>query len=148
MNLVKGVNIPLRLRVNGEERAGSFALACACNGRFYGGGFNPVPDAEPDDGFLDLLVVKAVSRLKFLTLVGKYAKGRYAEMKDVIAHYRCTEAEFESAAPIPVNVDGELETAAKIRFRLIPGGVRFIVPRAAAFARARQQGAGLREQGA
>lgn len=138
VNLAKGVNCPLRLRVNGEERSGSFALACACNGRFYGGGFNPVPDAEPDDGLLDLLIVKAVSRLKFLTLVGKYAKGRYAEMKDVITHVRCTEAEFESEAPIPVNVDGELETASRILFKVIPRGIRFIVPRASAFARARQ----------
>ena len=140
VNLVKGVNAPLRLRVNGEEDAGFFALACACNGRFYGGGFNPVPDAEPDDGLLDLLVVKAVSRLKFLKLVGKYASGRYAEMQEVITHYRCTEAEFESAAPIPVNVDGELVTASRITFRVLPAAVRFIIPKDAAFAVSRQQG--------
>ena len=32
-------------------------LVCVCNGRFYGGGFNPTNDARPDDGYMDVLIV-------------------------------------------------------------------------------------------
>ncbi|MFQ7452458.1 MAG: hypothetical protein ACLRNQ_14870 [Flavonifractor plautii] len=46
----------------GDHRRGAsageaFTLICACNGRYYGGGFNPCPDAVPDDGLLDFVVV-------------------------------------------------------------------------------------------
>ena len=137
VHMVKGINRPLRIKIDGEELEGSFALVCACNGRFYGGGFNPVPEAEPDDGLIDFLVVKAVSRLQFFRLVTKYAKGRYAELSKYITHYRCTEAEFESDEPIPVNLDGECLFSDKPSFRIIPGGLNFIFPKNAAFTRER-----------
>ncbi len=133
VNLIKGINKPLRLKVNGETLDGEFALVCACNGQYYGGGFNPVPDAEPDDGFIDLLAVSKVSRARFLALVGKYAKGRYAEMTEVIRHFRCREAEFQSPETIPVNVDGECVMTAASSFRIVPGGLRLIVPEGAEY---------------
>jgi diacylglycerol kinase family enzyme len=62
-------------------------MVTACNGRYYGGGFNPVPQAEPDDGILDFLIVKEVSRLNVASMVGKYSKGRYAELPEIITYY-------------------------------------------------------------
>ena len=137
VNVVRGINSPLRMKINGEELDGEFALVCACNGRFYGGGFNPVPDAEPDDGYIDVLVVNKVSRLRFMSLVGKYAKGRYAEMGSLITRYRCTEASFESPETIPVNLDGECVFSKTPYFRIVPGGVNFIAPAASKFAGSR-----------
>ena len=37
--------------------------------------FNPVPEAEPDDGLLDVLVVEKVNLLQVATVVGHYQKG-------------------------------------------------------------------------
>ena len=74
--IVQGIHRPYRVTIDGERLPGeAFTLICACNGRYYGGGFNPCPDAVPDDGLLDFVVVPAVSRLTILTLIGKYAKG-------------------------------------------------------------------------
>ena len=47
-----------------------------CNGRYYGGGFMPVADARMDDGRLDTLIVRRVSRAKFLRLAPAYARVR------------------------------------------------------------------------
>ena len=49
-------------------------MICICNGRWYGGGFNPVPEAEPDDGLLDVLLVKKVTLLQVPGVIGGYQK--------------------------------------------------------------------------
>jgi diacylglycerol kinase family enzyme len=106
----------------------SFALVCACNGRFYGGGFNPVPEAMPDDGIIDFLIVKAVTRFKFLSVVSKYAKGRYKEIDDIITHIRGHNMKIESEKELAVNIDGELIMAKDITFTIIAGGVNLFFP--------------------
>ena len=50
--------------LDGQSLTGSFVLASVCNGRYYGGGFMPVAEARMDDGVLDTLVVRKVSRLR------------------------------------------------------------------------------------
>ena len=133
INFIKGITEPLRVVCNGKLYYGEMSLICACNGRFYGGGFNPVPDARPDDGMIDFLIVKGVSRLTFAKLVGKYAKGKYADFPKYITHVRSSAMEIESEKEIIVNVDGEAIRAKKISLKMIPGGVNFIFPKAMQF---------------
>ena len=128
VNFVKGISEPLRVICGGKLYYGDMTLICACNGRFYGGGFNPVPDARPDDGLIDFLIVKQVSRLTFAKLVGKYAKGRYAEFPKYITHVQAASMDIESEKEIVVNVDGEVIRGKKISMKMIPGGVNFIFP--------------------
>ena len=57
INLIKGINRHYRVEMDDETYEGSLAMICIANGRWYGGGFNPLPEAEPDDGLLDVLLV-------------------------------------------------------------------------------------------
>ena len=50
VNVIKGIHEHYVIEVNGERIDGRQTLICACNGRFYGGGFCPVPTADPTDG--------------------------------------------------------------------------------------------------
>ncbi len=133
INLFKGVNRKLKLSYEGREHSGCYALICACNGRYYGGGFNPVPDAVPDDGIIDFLIVKNVSRLKFLKLVGNYAKGKYRQLSDNIAYYGGPELKIESDRPLRINIDGEIEVSNKLYFKKSPDCINFIFPQNSAF---------------
>ena len=128
VNLVKGIKENLRVICNGKLFYGDMTLICACNGSYYGGGFHPVPEARPDDGIMDILIVKGVSHLTFLRLVGDYAKGKYAKYPDYINYMSSDCLEIEADKEIVVNVDGEAVYSKKIRIKLIPGGVNFIVP--------------------
>ena len=56
VNCIKGLNQRLTVTLDSGAYSGMFALVCVCNGRFYGGGFNPSRTALPDDGLLDILV--------------------------------------------------------------------------------------------
>ena len=64
---------------NGEEIKASdkYLLALVGNGGYYGGGFNANPCGETDDGLLELLLVKKVSRPRFIALVSDYKNGRH-----------------------------------------------------------------------
>ena len=116
VNFFRGINEDYTITTETDTYAGSFALMCACNGRYYGGGFNPVPDAMPDDGYLDFLVVKGVSRLKFLKVVQKYAKGRYKELSDIILYSRGKNMKIQSQKEQDINIDGELIRSKEITF--------------------------------
>ena len=135
VNLIKGIRQPLRVVCGGKLYYGDMSLICACNGSFYGGGFHPVPEARPDDGLLDFLIVKGVSRVAFVKLIGAYSKGRYADMPKIITHVRGDSIRIESEKELAVNVDGEVLRDKTVSIRIVPGGLRFIVPRDMAFFR-------------
>ena len=128
VNLVKGVRSPLRVICGGRIYYGDMSLVCACNGSYYGGGFHPVPEARPDDGALDFLIVKGVSRLNFLRIVGAYARGRYADFPKYITHVRGDSMEIRSEREMVVNVDGEAMRAKRLMLTLLPGALNFILP--------------------
>ena len=128
VNVIKGVTQNLRITVNDVIFDKKITLTCACNGRFYGGGFNPMPDAVPDDGILEFLIVEPVSRLKVAQIVGRFAKGRFREFPDVFTHLRGESMVIESDRDFVVNTDGETSLAKKVSFKIVPKGINFIFP--------------------
>ena len=52
VNVFKGIASPMRVRSGDFSAEGKHSLVCACNGRYYGGGFHPSRNARPDDGEL------------------------------------------------------------------------------------------------
>ena len=87
VNKIKGISEHYVVEIEGERIDGKQTMICACNGRFYGGGFCPVPDADPTDGKLEVLLVKKVSRLQVTGVIGKYKNGRYKELKELVRHF-------------------------------------------------------------
>ena len=128
VNVIKGVKQKLRITTENETMEKDISLVCACSGRYYGGGFNPVPDAIPDDGILEYLIVDGVSRFKVSQIVGKYSKGLFRELEDVITYIRGGFMEIESEREFVVNIDGEIISAKKISLNIVPKGVNFIFP--------------------
>jgi len=127
-NVIKGVGETFRISTDEWTRDMKITLACACNGRFYGGGFNPIPEAMPDDGVIEFLIVKGVSRLKVAQIVGKYANGLYREFPDLITYMSAGYMGFESEREFVVNIDGETISAKNISLRVVPKAVNFIFP--------------------
>ena len=67
--LLRGIARPMEVEVDGKRWQGETAVLCVCNGRHYGGGFMPVPEAMPDDGILDVLLIPKVSLLTLNTSI-------------------------------------------------------------------------------
>ena len=76
VNVFKGIATGMHIRCGDFDKRSKYSLVCACNGRYYGGGFNPSLHARPDDGIMDIFIVRDVNLLQFATLIGKYAAGK------------------------------------------------------------------------
>ena len=133
VNYVKGITTTMTARTEGLTCGPELNLVCVCNGRFYGGGFNPTNDARPDDGYMDVLIVSGVTRLTIAGALMKYATGKYRAYPQYITFVRTRHLEIEAAQTEVINVDGEAEYSRKAVFELIPGGVNFIFPKNMAF---------------
>ena len=129
VNVVKGVHEHYVIDIDGQHIDGEQTMICACNGRWYGGGYNPVPEARLDDGLMDVLLVKPVSRLKVAQVVGKYKAGQYRQVPELIRAFRVREFRVRCDRPTTVNVDGEIVTATQMDFAIAREKLRFFYPR-------------------
>ncbi len=133
VNLFKGINRNLKVSSCGYTAEGPHALICACNGRFYGGGFNPSLYARPDDGELDIYVVRGLKLWEVPMLIGKYAAGRVDELKNHAVHLKGTEVDIVFDEENVINIDGEALYSKQVSIRLVRSGTRLIVPRGMSF---------------
>ena len=58
--------------IDGEVLTVDCLMCAVCNGRAYGGGFMAGPEAQPDDGWLDVFIVRKVSRRVIAKLLMLY----------------------------------------------------------------------------
>ena len=129
VNVIKGIAEHYVVELNGKRIEGEQTMICVCNGRYYGGGFNPVPEADPADGLLDVLLVKKVSRVQVAGVIGKYKAGRYKELTKLMRHFRTEQVKIICDKPTPVNLDGELRTATEVTMSVADEKLRFFYPR-------------------
>ncbi len=129
INLFKGISEHYVVEVGGEVFDSEMTFICVCNGRFYGGGFNPVPEADPTDGLLDVLLVDKVTLLQVPGVIGKYKNGRYKELTHLVRHFRTDKVKITCDKPSPLNLDGELRVASVADIRLAEEKVRFFYPK-------------------
>ncbi len=129
VNVIRGVSEHYVVEVNGETIDRDLTLICACNGRFYGGGFNPVPTADPEDGLLDVLLIEKVSRLKVAQVVGKFKDGKYSDFPQLIRHLKTDRIVIRCDKPSAINLDGELRVSDTVDIRLADEKLRFFYPK-------------------
>lgn len=128
VEMFRGISRHMRITSGDFVADAKHTLVCACNGRFYGGGFNPSLTAMPDDGIMDIFVAKKLNILQFAALIGKYAKGRADELPQFVTHLRTDRITIEFDEDNVVNIDGEAIFTKKAELRLLPKAARLIVP--------------------
>jgi diacylglycerol kinase (ATP) len=98
----------VRIRVQGElVHDGPLVLGTAANGRFFGGGMQVAPRAEPADGLFDVVVVPGFSKARLLRELPRIYRGTHLEVPEVSLH-RGQRIEAEAApGRVWVEIDGE-----------------------------------------
>ena len=138
INLLKGISEHYVIEIDGERIDAKKTLICACNGRFYGGGFNPVPNADPADGKLEVLVIEAVNILQVASVIGKYKNGRYKELSHLVKHYSTDRVKVIFDKPTSINLDGEQRMAEVADIRLAEEKIRFFYPKGLVWQKAKE----------
>ena len=128
VNVLKRINTKMHVVADGYDLDAKHALVCACNGRFYGGGFNPSLNARPDDGVMDVYIIKAVNLFTLARLIGQYAAGKADELPKYITHIRPERIDIFFEGEEAVQLDGEGLTTNHVYFKMVPHAVKLIVP--------------------
>ena len=116
--------------VDDQIRESDYALVAVCNGRYYGGGFMPVPEAKMNDGVLDTLVIDRVNHATFAKMVNGYSKGEYRKFSQFIHHYTPSVIRIHSEKnDIVTCLDGECVTSSDVVIKLAEGKVHFFGPK-------------------
>nr|WP_306439404.1 YegS/Rv2252/BmrU family lipid kinase [Paenarthrobacter nitroguajacolicus] len=99
-------------------------LISVANGQSIGGGMRITPDALPDDGWLDLFVVKPLSRIRFLAVFPTVFAGKHTTHPAVeIRRVRNVRLE---AAGVVAYADGERIAELPVVVDIVPGGLRVL----------------------
>lgn len=133
--LVRKPGASFTLSIDGGKPEHYELLLCAiANGPYCGGGFDALPMAELSDGKVNIIKVKNISRLKFITLVKKYKDGTLPESKKgekFCEYVSCRHAVFEFDKTQAVCVDGEIHELDRLEIDVEPGKFIFSAPRGA-----------------
>lgn len=95
------------------------------NGRYCGGGMRQTPDALPDDGLLDITVIKDMSRWEIIRSLKLLYDGTILSHPKVDG-YRSNNLLVESESPLYAQADGESLGHTPVSFSIIPAATKII----------------------
>ena len=107
----------------GDETQALINDMVVANGRFYGAGLQPAPDAQLDDGLFDIIVIGDIGFLDAAKNLGKLRDGTYLTVQHVSSRRgksvsaRCDES-------VLIEADGEVVGKLPATFELLPAGIR------------------------
>jgi YegS/Rv2252/BmrU family lipid kinase len=117
----------MRVTVDAESREGRMIDAMVCNGRYLGGGMMMCPDAEPDDGLFDVMLIGDVTKRDLAFVLPKTYKGKHLPHPR-LELLRGRVVTVDADEPLPLELDGEQPGTTPARFEVVPRALRLRVP--------------------
>jgi YegS/Rv2252/BmrU family lipid kinase len=113
--------------VDGEaHRFTGYSVAVANSGVF-GGGMYLVPDASLDDGLLDVALLRACSKPRYLARLPKVFKGTHVNSPELTL-LRGKEITFAADRPFAAYADGDPIADLPVTIRVVPRALKVLVP--------------------
>jgi diacylglycerol kinase (ATP) len=85
------------------------------------------PEAEPDDGLLDVLLIGDLTKLDLVRTMPRIYRGTHLPHPKAEL-LRGAVVSVESGDPLPVELDGEQPGTTPVRFEIVPKALRLRVP--------------------
>ena len=111
-----------------QERRRASQIVIANSGILGQPPFRWGPDIEPDDGRLDVCIVRAQTLLDYLALAWHVVRGQHRQSSNVRYLNARREIVIETRRPLPVQADGEIIGETPVQVQLVAAAVRVIVP--------------------
>ena len=115
----------LRIHLDERELTRPTMMLTITNGRRAGGAFLITPNAELDDGWLDICMAGELSRLGMLMVIPRFMRGTHVTHKQIQMD-RARRVKVEAPHPQVIHLDGEIFATDAIQFEvsIIPGALR------------------------
>lgn len=117
----------VRVSVDDEAREGRMRDVVVANCRYFGAGMKICPDAEPDDGRFDALLIGDVTKTDLVLTLPKIYRGTHLPHPKAEL-LRGSVVTVEAEVPLPIQLDGEQPGTTPVRFELVPKTLRLRVP--------------------
>ena len=114
-------------RVDDVERSGQMFEVLAMNGDYAAGGMWLTPEAEIDDGRLDVLLIGDVTKADFVRTFPKIYRGKHLSHPKIEVLHGTT-VRVDADKPLPIVLDGEQPGTTPVTFELVPQALRVRVP--------------------
>ena len=111
---------------DGPEQKIQTRLGLLANGRYFGGAMLAAPEAELDNGMLDLLMLKEISLAKFLWHLPKIYKGTHLNIPEVFFQ-KVRRFTASSTEQIILDIDGESPGYLEATFEVLPKILKLII---------------------
>jgi len=134
MNIFSGLfqykNTHFDIEVDGKEVFSGKVLSMnlgIC--KYNGGGLMQVPNAIPDDGLLDVTVIKGISKFAIVKHIAKLYDGSFINLKFVDT-FRGSSCRIVSRPKgiVMLEADGESLGHSPLEFSVLPKSLNFIIP--------------------
>ncbi len=123
--LVMNKNYKFKIRSNNEIVKKHFTLAAVCNGKYYGGGISPCPNANVTDGFLDVCLIDSTKVRQKIIFLPKYNKSKHIGLKQVKT-FRTSSLHIVSNHDFPISIDGEVIFSKKLSIKILPQKINIV----------------------
>ena len=123
----KAVRLTFEADGAGERSFDGFAVAASNSGRF-GGGMQFVPDADLEDGQIDVVLCHDTTKLRYLRDLPKVFKGTHFEANESLELLRARELRVDAERPYRIYADGDPIGTTPATIRAVPGALRVLVP--------------------
>jgi diacylglycerol kinase (ATP) len=118
----------MRVTVDDEVREGRMIDVMVANGRYLGGGMLMCPEAEPDDGLFDVLLIGDVTKRDLLFVLPKTYKGKHLPHPR-LEQLRGRVVTVDAHEPLAIELDGEQPGTTPVSLEVVPRALRVRVPR-------------------
>jgi YegS/Rv2252/BmrU family lipid kinase len=120
---------PARFTVTLDGRDHQFTgySVAAANNKAYGGGMILAPDAQLDDGQLDVVMIADIPKLRYLANLPTVFKGTHVE-KEGVTVLRAAEVKIRADRPFTVYADGDHLADLPATVRVLPRALSVIAP--------------------
>ena len=113
------------------DTKGKALLCTVANGQYVGGSFKCAPRAKTDDGLIEVCLVKPISRIRFVTILGTYTEGKHLDepkMRDIVVYRQAKKVEITAPEGFAYSLDGEIIYENKFTVEIVPGALDLAVP--------------------
>lgn len=131
--LIKSMNNKCTVIADGEtlNPDGRALLCTLANGQYVGGSFKCAPRSLSDDGLIDVCLIKPISRLRFVKILGPYTNGQHLDdpkMQDIITYRRAKKVEVIAQEGFAFSLDGEIIYSDRFTVEILEKAINFAVP--------------------
>ncbi len=121
----KDIHVTLSIDDEPAQERDILVLAVG-NGRFIGGGIPIAPNAVPNDGLLDVLVVRGMTKPRMLSVLPGLLKGKIETFPETVHRY-ARKVHLEGSK-IRINIDGEIVSMNQADIEVMPSSLLVFRP--------------------